>query len=137
MKLNLSLSVLAAALTCTGVYAQTLDYRADVPFNFQVGDTAMPAGHYSVKNARGILTVAQTDGKKSVFRLTMPAARRTATPDGKLMFNRYGEDYYLTNVWTAGSREGQALVQSKHEKQLSIKFKTIETAGISLLPASR
>jgi hypothetical protein len=136
MKLNLSLAILAAALTGPGLFAQSMNYRADVPFNFQIGETQMPAGHYSVKETRGILTVAEANGKKSVFRLTMPAERRSVTPDAKLAFNRYGDDYYLTNVWTAGSREGQALVQGKHEKELSIRFKPVQTAGITLLPAA-
>ena len=137
MKLNLSLAIFAAALTCSVGSAQSLDYRADVPFTFQVGESTMPAGHYSVKNARGILTVSETSGKKSVFRLTLPASRAAATREGKLTFNRYGDSYYLTNVWTAGSREGQALVESKQEKQLSLRFKTLETASIPLLTASR
>jgi hypothetical protein len=42
MKRSHFLAALLAAVACTGLEAQTM--TAEIPFNFQIGSTAMPAG---------------------------------------------------------------------------------------------
>jgi hypothetical protein len=64
--------------------------------------------------------------------LTQRASRRISHDKPSLEFTRYGEDYYLTNVWEGHSHEGVVLPRSNREKELASRFKTVETAGIIL-----
>ena len=52
MKRFIYTAALAAAMACPYGYAQTVDARADVPFNFRMGDAVMPAGKYGSTNPR-------------------------------------------------------------------------------------
>jgi hypothetical protein len=137
MKFNLYSGLFVAALTCPGVHAHTTTARASVPFQFKVGDTLMPAGDYEIGESRDILTVFQTKEKVTAMRLTMPASRSTASPDAKLQFTRYGDEYYLTSVWDAGAKDGRTLMQSKQERALAKKARSVETSRVSMRPASK
>jgi hypothetical protein len=75
--------------------------------------------------------------KKGVLHLTMGASRSTVARDPKLEFTRYGEDYYLTSIWSANSPEGQTLLQSKRERELASRFRSLEMAAVALKPALR
>ncbi len=37
----------------------------------------------------------------------MPANRRKAQKTTKLVFHRYGDQYFLAQIWTAGNDRGQ------------------------------
>ncbi|MFL6463796.1 MAG: hypothetical protein ACJ73N_05235 [Bryobacteraceae bacterium] len=137
MKLYLYSAVFAAALMCPSGYAQTINASARIPFNFRVGETVMPAGNYSIQDSRGVLRMLNSDRKKGVLHLTMNASRSAMARDPKLEFTRYGEDYYLTSIWSANSSEGQTLLQSKHERELASRFRSLEMAAVALKPALR
>jgi len=40
---------------------------------------------------------------------------------GTLVFNRYGNDYYLSEVWPAGGSTGRELLKSHTERELARK----------------
>ena len=136
MKLSLYSAVFAAALLCAGGYAQTTNLEAHIPFSFQVGETAMPAGNYSIQNSQNVLKLFDRDGHKSVFHLTMNASRSTVSRDPTLEFTRLGDEYFLTSVWNAGSSDGLTLTQCKREKELR-RFKSYQVATVAIKPAVR
>jgi hypothetical protein len=137
MKFNLYSGLFVAALTCPFVHAHTTKAVANVPFEFKVGETLMPAGHYEIDESRDLLTVFQSKDRLTVMRLTIPDSRSTASPDAKLQFTRYGDEYYLTSVWDAGGKDGRTLLPSKEERALAKRARSAETARISMQPASR
>src|SRR5258705_11471085 len=109
---RLSLAVgLFAAVACSGLSAQTVNLQASIPFDFRMGETLMPAGEYQIHNsADGVLAVRQRDGAHAAaVLLTLPASRRGAATKGALEFNRYGDAYFLSRIWTPDSRDGRAL----------------------------
>lgn len=134
MKFRLYSILFAAALTGSSAFAQTLKAHASVPFEFRVGNTVLPAGDYQISESRDLLTVSQTTGKHTIMHLTLPASRRTVTPDAKLQFTRFGDEYFLTNIWSGGSHEGRGISPTKHETALAQTFGEVETASISLHP---
>ncbi len=137
MKLALYSALFAGALTCASGYAQPLDAQANVPFSFRIGDTVLPAGAYRINETRDLLRVSQMEGKESLFHLVMPASRSTVTPDSRLRFTRYGDEYFLTSIWNADSSEGFALTPSRRQKALAMHLRGRETPGVALLPATR
>jgi len=109
----------AVLLLAPAVYAQTL---ADVPFDFQVGYDRMPAGEYLVQPTQFgspaiSITNRQTRETKMVLTDTITAGNLSDT--GKLVFNRYGDRYFLSQVWRAGFSTGCLLHKSKAEREIA------------------
>ena len=139
MKTYFYSALFAAALMCPSGYAQTptLVGRANVPFNFQLGDTAMPAGQYNIRESDHMFMMDQVGGKNTVFRLSSPASRETAARENTLRFTRYGDEYYLTSFWNSYSGRPRAFGQSKREKEVIRKYRSFETAKVALQSPSR
>jgi hypothetical protein len=133
MKRYVLAAVLFAVAPASGLFAQSSDMTAKIPFDFRLGDKLMPAGEYRVQQQSALLILKQQgSGHAAAAQLTTPSSRREASEKGALQFTRYGNQYFLSNVWTAGARDGRALRQSKIEKELARLANTVETAGIDL-----
>jgi hypothetical protein len=108
--------------------AQSLEYRltANIPFDFSVVDKKLPAGEYWISRAKLsngdlIMQITSTDGHTNVNRLTIPTVRVEAMSKGSLVFHRYGDDYFLSEVWPAGGLTGRKLPKSHAERELARK----------------
>jgi hypothetical protein len=132
MKHLLYAAGLFTALACS-INAQTSTARANVPFDFRMGQSVMPAGNYLIEASGALLTFRQQGGtRKSAMQLTLPTSRRQESSQPKLEFHRYGSDYFLTAIWSQQSHEGRALPQSKFERELISHAQLSQTASISL-----
>lgn len=105
--------------------AQSLQYRltVNIPFDFTVGDKKLPAGKYWVNRAQEasgdkVLQISSTDGRETVNRFSIPIVTLDPKNDGSLVFHRYGEDYFLSQIWPAGATTGRALPKSHAEREL-------------------
>lgn len=93
-------------------YAQSAEsVRAQIPFDFKVGNTTLPAGEYRLKydpaESQGVLTVRSADGRHEAFVLTEAVAARKGTPvANRLEFEREGASYVLSEVFSDGSNVG-------------------------------
>ncbi len=132
MKLSLFSAAFAIAMLSSTGYAQKIIATAHIPFAFQVGETALPAGDYLVQDSNSLLRVFQPGGHNSVFHLTMNASRSRQTRDAKMVFNRYGDTYYLASIWNAGSTEGFSLLLGKRQRALAKRFQNFEMASVEL-----
>jgi hypothetical protein len=99
---------------------------ADVPFEFSVGYKTMPAGMYSVQivlSAGNGLLIQNADATVSVVRLTEAIDRMKDKTHARLIFHRYGERYFLAEVWngtdTSGRRVFKSLEESAIERELA------------------
>src|SRR6185436_15552989 len=90
-------------VTFTGAIlnAQGARLSANIPFDFQMGKTQMPAGEYNFQRQSGVLTVRAADGKHAVMTLTSAASRREITAQPVVQFQRYGDSYFLSGLWNA------------------------------------
>lgn len=94
----------------------------NVPFDFTVKGKTLPAGEYiisrtSAANDSG-LTMQRRDGEANAIVLTMPVQARDIQKDSRLVFSRYGNRYFLSQVWTAGDDQGRELRKTKQERSL-------------------
>jgi hypothetical protein len=98
--------------------------EAHVPFDFAAGDTRLKAGDYSVTRiARNAFLLRSVDRKASVI-VQAPVAieqRREGSP-ARLVFRHYGNEYFLTQVWSDVSGEGRQVNTSKTEERLAIQW---------------
>ena len=105
---------------------RTRQVRANVPFDFVVGDKTLAAGNYTVatasSNSTEAVSIRSSDGRQNAIRLTNAVIENARTRPARLVFNRYGNTYFLTQVWAAGSSEGRELRKSKAEHSAEIEL---------------
>ncbi len=94
-------------------------YLADVPFAFTMGKTELPAGHYAVQVEPGqsLITIMGSDRRRSVV-LSLPgdAYPASSPQQPSLTFNRYGDQYFLSQVRTTES--ARTIPTQKLEKEM-------------------
>ena len=94
---------------------------ANIPFSFTIGDREMSAGKYEVmQSASGgeVITVRQRQGTKSALRLSSAIVTNNPPEQAKLVFNRYGDTYFLAEVWSLGYTNGRKVTRSSREDAL-------------------
>ncbi len=106
-------------LVATPIFAER-PLHATIPFDFRVGNTLMTAGDYTVKFlVPGTVIVQRADYKAACAVITM-AVQSNKTPDvGKLVFNRYGNSHFLSQIWSPGYGQGRQVHKSKVETELA------------------
>ena len=124
---------LVAWLMVPVTQAQSIMLKADIPFDFVVGDKRLPSGEYLVKSLHQKATQIQsTDARSSAIVLTtgMQAAKISNT--GKLVFNRYGDQYFLSKIWVPSSDMGRQLPKSRFEREVAQRFSDGGTTVIAV-----
>ena len=115
------LLTLVAAWPCLAQSVTTLA-KAEIPFNFVVGQKTLPAGEYQIfpgnKVNKDILWIKKLDSRAAANMITFGrnAKRQQAGP--YLVFNRYGSQYFLSQVWTELDQVGRQAPKSAAEKEL-------------------
>jgi len=133
-RLCLTVGLITAAFSM-GLHAQVLDARANVPFDFWLGQKLMPAGEYSIYHmATGAVLMRGENGEltSAVF-LGQSLSRPDTRSEGKLEFNRYGNTYFLSKIWNPHQGDGYGVPKSSREKELASHTTPSKTAGIALL----
>src|SRR5450631_3769028 len=106
----ISLAMSLALLTSAAAYAQSSQLmKVVVPFSFTVGNASLPAGEYGVStddNAGGVLTFQNATARKGALVLSHACESTKAAPHTELIFHRYGDSYFLSEVWVRGRAIG-------------------------------
>jgi hypothetical protein len=122
--LSMSVVILTVVFATAVVSAngQTTErVSAQIPFDFVVGDKTLSAGEYVVSSATqdgaGLL-IRKAKTNDAAIRFTHEIAARPKQTHARLVFHRYGQTYFLAEVWQGGNSTGRALAQSKAERAL-------------------
>jgi hypothetical protein len=111
-----ALFTLAALVTAGGAMAQGRAVRATVPFDFTVGDKLLPAGSYEITEpSNGIIEVQNRD-KHVAMLATTTYDSHESRKGGKLVFDKYGDQYFLSEVLCEQAAINVSLPPSKQEK---------------------
>lgn len=122
---------LATAVISANAQATNGKVVANVPFEFSVGYKTMPAGEYSVQaipSANGLM-IQSADGKNSALRLSDPTDRVKEKSPARLVFHRYGERYFLAEVWNGIDNTGRRLTTSQEERATESELAAIASAN--------
>lgn len=96
--------------------------RAQIPFDFTVKGKTLPAGVYDITRVMDepiTLLVRNIHEKKDeVVVETAPKLERKISNRDELIFNRYGDTYFLSDVFTAGEQTGEQLRTTHQEREL-------------------
>ena len=132
-------AVLAMAIIAAGVsaQAQSLQYKltADIPFEFSVTDKKLPAGKYLVSRAYEtsgdtVLQIKSAEGDDVVTRFSIPVVTFNLKKQSELIFHRYGDQYFLSEVWPAGGGTGRAFVKTHAERELARNARNNKVAAV-------
>ena len=122
---------LAAMLAAKPASAQSgVVMTAEIPFEFTVGKTKLPAGKYAVtmrSPSSGVLLIQDDGWHRSVMTLTDKAYASDTMNESLLVFHRYGDQYFLSRVWTSGSDIGCELHKSAAEREISRAYHLAKT----------
>ena len=121
-KLKLHTAVLVAALTMALVspasraQSSSMQNGVDIPFAFTVGSTHFAPGRYILTHPWEHLLVVQGATRSAQ---TMSSYEINLTPSGtsKVVFHRYGNQYFLREVWTKGNVDHLYCPESKAEHE--------------------
>ena len=120
-QITICLLFTAAAIT---VSAQTTNQRlmkVHIPFAFSVENHSLPEGEYrifTVTPERSIRIVS-SDGKHSAIVNTLPNYANLPSENSRLVFHRYGDEYFLTQVWTAGQDVARNPLSTKRAMEIA------------------
>lgn len=120
----LSISILVVVLAVP-LPAQSLRMTANVPFEFMVGAMTLRAGEYSISldsfASPGVVQLRSFDGRRGAISQTQPVDVRGKDPAAatKLVFNRYGDRYFLSEVCDGYDSVGRIFPVSHAERELA------------------
>ena len=115
---------LVLMLTAVSVCAQSERSGVlNIPFNFIVGGKTLPAGEYTVEPNRRdydkVWLVQSRDGRTSALFTTMPVRASETQEKTKFVFHKYGDQYFLSQIWTPGGNSGRELLMPRLERELA------------------
>jgi hypothetical protein len=124
---------IGALASATHAVAQDQAVKVDVPFAFQNGSQRLPAGTYRIDlNSEHMITLRGTAPNAAGVTMTNPEQRAKAVAKGKVVFQRYGDHYYIHEIWLPNSTEGRECVTSRAEK----RDKQLQVAQNSAAPSN-
>lgn len=110
------------SLTAMQAGAQDRVVTADIPFDFTVCKEQLPPGKYRIEpfsKANPNLMVFRSQDNRSVeLACTRGVQGTKLSGKGKLIFNRYGNQYFLSEIWFAGEPTGSEVLKSDREEAL-------------------
>jgi hypothetical protein len=115
-------STIAICLIATATYAQgnSLRLRFHVPFPFTAQNSSFPAGEYEITMpASRTLELRNLKGQAASFERALPASSKEADGSAKVVFHRYGGEYFLSLVSTGSWLSTYRFQMSKEERRIA------------------
>lgn len=116
---SIIVATFAVFVLLTSAFAQQTTVRASIPFAFTVGQQTLPAGDYLISmNGPAMLRVAHLGGPDAVGLMAAPI-NGVEKVSPRLIFHRYGEKYFLAQVWVGELNLGHQLTVSPTELRVA------------------
>ncbi|MFN0112348.1 MAG: hypothetical protein ACKVZH_26120 [Blastocatellia bacterium] len=111
-----------AAAATTSLYSFRI--KANIPFDFQVGKKKFPKGDYIIESVgqSGATLIRREKGGKAINVMTV-VDKLTDKHKSKLMFRRYGDQYFLARIWDGSSSSVLKIEKTDAEKKVAKLFK--------------
>ena len=113
---------LGLLMVVSSAQAQETRVKADIPFDFIVGNQVLSAGEYMVASegaTNQVIVIRSSDRKTAIMALTNSCSSAKPSDTTKLVFHRLAGRYFLSQVWAAGNSGGRQLPKSRFEVQLA------------------
>ena len=111
-----------------------------VPFAFTVAGKTLPAGEYVVSRSTqvssDVISIHSQD--RGAYVQTKPVQVQDIKEESQVIFKRYGDQYFLFQIWISGKSSGRELFKSareqKSERELAQRAIKPETVAIKVQP---
>jgi hypothetical protein len=125
----IALFIAATFITAGKAIAQDYAVQATIPFNFTVNGSHLPAGNYTLGSdvtSPHILKIADWTRHVHAMVLALPNPQENQKAN-VLVFHKYGNQYFLSEIRSVESSINVQLATSKQEKRARAQ---IEQAGL-------
>lgn len=99
------------------------DLEVTIPFQFHAGDAKLPPGKYTIHTVDNtdltLMEISSADGSVSALFEVRDAEANSTPPKSELIFNKYGNRYFLPTVFDEGNPNGSKVDESRYEKRVS------------------
>jgi hypothetical protein len=115
----IALFIAAAFITAGKAIAQDYAVRATIPFNFTVNGRELPAGNYTLGSdvtSPHILKISDRTQHVHILAMAEPSADQKQKAN-QLVFHKYGNQYFLSEIRSEESAINVQLATSKQEKR--------------------
>jgi hypothetical protein len=141
MMTTMAAAVFFATLSIASVHAQNAGtVSVSIPFEFSAANKTLPAGDYyvrrSIQGAKVDMEIISKDRSQTVLLTIHPVHGIDRQTQSKLVFNRYGDQYFLSQLWIAGRSNGEESAKTSRERSLrsemaarAIKSESVTIAG--------
>lgn len=133
----LAIGVIASAPSAFAASAQTIS-TVNVPFSFWMDNNELPAGAYQILlRSNKMLQLNGPNGQKHMIMVNEAISSKTPQT-GYVLFHRYGETYFLGQVWSGETNIGvecsrtPAEKRAEHQMVIASKRSTAGLAQIAL-----
>jgi hypothetical protein len=113
------LLIVASMMTLAQGQAGAPGIKLTVPFSFVIGRSAFSAGVYSIYSVKNKVWVQEASGRNIAVLFSEPLDGEVPQQDGKVIFDCYSEECFLSQVWIAGQDSGRTLPRSKRHVHLA------------------
>src|SRR3982074_1310023 len=90
--------------------------EVDIPFQFHVGNVKLPPGKYNIhvldNSDLTVMEITRADGSSSALFEVRDAETKSAPGKSELVFNKYGNRYFLEKLFDESNPSGSAVVKS-------------------------
>jgi hypothetical protein len=126
-QIYIAIAILGIFLGFAGVniQAQTPSrVEVNIPFEFSAGKTTLKPGVYTIKRMSGNLVRLKNVDNESAVILNAPVnlSSTDANATERVVFNKYGDQYFLAQIWLTADSGRQLLKEKKTEQPERIEL---------------
>jgi hypothetical protein len=131
-----ALLVAACLFTVHSAQAQSHNLQVTVPFDFFAGDVRVPAGDYKVEPVVGNVVRLYNPASRASFAFPTMSISKTlgGFSSPKLIFNKYGADHFLFEMWWGHGGVGISPIRSKVELELAKALRPVRVEARARRP---
>jgi hypothetical protein len=100
------------------LYAQSSALKVTIPFAFQAGEKALPAGNYVVQKQGDAIWISDGKGNAAAV-LSNPVPNKAFGLDNLIVFHRYGDQHFLSEVRWMEIPTARGVLESKAEQKIA------------------
>ena len=110
--------------------------EANIPFQFHAGNAKFPPGKYFIhvldNSDLKIMEISTADGSTTALFEVHDAEANSVPAKSELIFNKYGNRYFLAKLFDEGNASGSTVDESRYEKRISQATAEAQTHVLAL-----
>jgi hypothetical protein len=124
-KYGLTIALALTLLMSAAASAQTIHMRVTVPFKFIAAGATLPAGEYEIQSfgtEEKLLSIHNRNTSAGILVFSNSCESLNASSATKVVFHRYGDRYFLSELWVSGQMSGHQIAPASREKEVAMDF---------------